>query len=448
MTIMKISKYLFPSFVALSLAAGFASCSEDDLGPTIFPEVSDDAEPGSYSYKLDTWLNRNFRDVYNLTYMYKMKDVEADMNYNLVPATFDRARDLALLTKYLWFDAYKEQVGEDFLKTYGPRIIHLIGSPAINPTQGTEILGLAEGGLKVSLFKVNEMVVENINMLNEYYFRTMHHEFGHILHQTKSYPVEFNEISKGLYDNSNWQNKNGGQMASLGFITPYASAATREDFAETIANFITRTDDQLSILMWAAGKGWTTGKEAADDGTPDTDSPYFCYYYYKSADDQAAERRTYVLTFADRPVINGTTDYRVGLQEGPNIDSRYRKNVFLTSAEDADKYVNDLNEALSNDERERLARSYGVANYAALTDDQKKTVDDAVAKMQPFLKSVPDEDKTDGAAVILQKQNIVRTWFKDVWGLDFDKLREIVQARQANKDEALSAMRAEVEAIQ
>lgn len=82
------------------------------------------------------------------------------MNYNLVPARLDKAQDLAVLTKYLWFEAYKEVTGStQFTQQYGPRILHLIGSSAHNPQSGTETLGLAEGGLKVSLFKVNEMDV-------------------------------------------------------------------------------------------------------------------------------------------------------------------------------------------------------------------------------------------------------------------------------------------------
>ena len=89
----------------------FAACSSDDLGPTIFPDVSDEPDPSSYTYKFDKWINKNFRDIYNVDFKYLMEDVEADMQYNLVPATYENARDLALLTKYLWYDSYKEDTG-------------------------------------------------------------------------------------------------------------------------------------------------------------------------------------------------------------------------------------------------------------------------------------------------------------------------------------------------
>lgn len=50
------------------------------------------------------------------------------------------------------------------------------------------VLGTAEGGMKITLYNVNDINPDkiDINLLNEYYFQTMHHEFAHILHQTKT----------------------------------------------------------------------------------------------------------------------------------------------------------------------------------------------------------------------------------------------------------------------
>ena len=195
----------------LALAAfallGAASCSDDEFGPSIFPDSEDELDPNSYTYKFDKWLKQSYLTPYNLEFRYKMQDVGTDMNYNLVPAEYDKAVDLAVLTKYLWFDVYDELAGEEFLKSYGPRIIHLIGSPAYNPQTGTMVLGLAEGGIKVSLFRVNELNANSFATMNEFYFKTMHHEFAHILHQTKSIPTDFSQISNGKYDDNNWQDQ-------------------------------------------------------------------------------------------------------------------------------------------------------------------------------------------------------------------------------------------------
>lgn len=388
---MKFYKYILASALTLALSPAFVSCGDDELGETIFPDVTDTVDPNSATYKFDTWLNQNFRDIYNLNFCYKMIDVEADMNYNLVPASFDKARDLALLTKYLWFDSYKELATEEFLKEHGPRIIHLIGSPAYNPQTGTIILGLAEGGIKVSLFRVNDLDVNDFDQLNEYYFRTMHHEFAHIMHQTKSYPTEFNTLSNGRYDQSNWQDRNGGIVTSLGFITNYASSETREDFAETIANYVTRTDEQDQFLLWCADQNWFSGDDETDQ------SIAYCYYYYKNEQAQVDNDRTYTLRFVDDKVRNLMTV----------VDDK--KNSYSSIAE-VEAYIASME-----------AKGF---------------------KMYPYEIS----DEVDGRAIIEQKRNIARNWFKDEWGISFDSLRSIVQYRQANFD--IEALRQEIENIQ
>jgi len=257
----KIQYYISALLLVAVAAMSLSSCGEEKLDDTIFPDVDETLDPASYTYKLDKFLKDNYLDKYNLTFLYKMPDVSTNMNYNLVPATYENSIDLAVLCKYLWFDVYDKVAGEDFLKSYGPRIILLIGSPAYNPTSGTEIVGLAEGGIKVSLFKVNAMRINDFNMMNEYYFKTMHHEFAHILHQTKTYPNEFNTISIGHYDSNNWQDRSVGQVASLGFVTTYASSEFREDFAETIANYIVKTDEEWNAIL-----------------------EFYCYYYYPEND--------------------------------------------------------------------------------------------------------------------------------------------------------------------
>ncbi len=401
---MKFNKYILASFAALALAPGFVSCGDDDdFTETIFPDVPTTVDPSSATYKFDTWLIRNFRDIYNLEFCYKMEDVETDMNYNLVPASFDKARDLALLTRYLWFDVYDvvtrktadDPKGKEFLKQYGPRIIHLIGSPAYNPSTGTEILGLAEGGIKVSLFKVNELDIEDFNQLNEYYFRTMHHEFAHILHQTKSYPTEFNTLSNGRYDDNNWQDRNNGIVTSLGFITSYGSSQTREDFAETIANYITRTDEQYDLLLWCADQNWYSGDDSTDQ------SMAYCYYYYKNDEDREANNRTYTLQFIDDKSRNLMT----------LVDNTGK---VYTSVAEVEAYLAQMGE------------KYTMYQYEI-------------------------SDGVDGRAIINQKVNIARNWLKDEWGgLDLDRLRDSVQVRQArvNGQFMEEVLRPEVDNIQ
>lgn len=262
---MKLNKYIFRAVIVCGCALSLASCEDKVDGESIFDTTEDTLDPASPTYQLDVYLEEAFRKPYNIQFRYKMQDVGTDMDYNLIPAEYSKSVDLAVLTKYLWFDVYDKVVTSDpnFMKKTSPRIIHLIGSPQVNAANGTITLGLAEGGLKVSLFKVNDMDVNSFEALNEYYFHTMHHEFTHILHQTKTYPKEFDQLSVGHYDALGWQNRDSRATASLGFVTPYASSQPREDFAEVVSNYITMTDAEWTNLLKTASEPW----EESDNGS-------------------------------------------------------------------------------------------------------------------------------------------------------------------------------------
>lgn len=247
----------------------FSSCSEDEMGDSIFDTTEKKLDPESFTFALDSFLQVNFLQPYNLRFQYKMEDISADMNYNLVPATYENSIDMAVLSKYLWYDVYKVVVSETFLKQNSPRIIHLIGSPAINANSGSETLGVTEGGLKITLYKVNSLDLNDIDMMNEKYFKTMHHEFAHILHQKKSYPVEYNLISTSQYEPYKWNDRNQNVSLSMGFITSYGGSEVQEDFVEVIANYIVSTDEVWNNLLDIASYGWETatkepGKVEAD----------------------------------------------------------------------------------------------------------------------------------------------------------------------------------------
>lgn len=309
---MVLTKYIFRTVVACGLVLSFASCDDKIEGESIFDVNAEVLDPYSPTYQLDYFCKQAYLDNYNIQFRYKMQDAGTDMDYNLIPAEYSKSVDLAVLSKYLWFEVYDKVVTSDpyFMKKYTPRILHLVGSPQVNAANGTVTLGLAEGGLKVTLFNVNAMDVSSFASLNEFYFHTMHHEFAHVLHQTKTYPKEFDLISVGHYDALGWQDRDERATASLGFTTPYASSQPREDFAETISNYITLTDTEWDELLETASQNWI---------------------------------------------------------ENPG----------------------------------------GAA-----------------------IRGEDSEDEIDGRAIILQKVDIARTWFRDAWQIDLDALRAEVQARQ------------------
>lgn len=187
-----------------------------------------------------------------------MEDIESDMTYQLVPADSSKSAKIAILIKYLWFDAYNEAVGQNFVKANVPRIIHFIGSSAYN-SNGTETVGTAEGGLKVTLYKINDIDESRIqtdayyHRLNEYYFHTMHHEFTHILHQKVPYDTNFKLISEANYRSTDWYLYSTAQAQRLGFITNYAMSQPDDDFAELMSTYITSSKSEWESDMATAG---------------------------------------------------------------------------------------------------------------------------------------------------------------------------------------------------
>ena len=106
---MKPIKYYLSSLLMVAVGAcSLSSCSEDRLGPTIFPDVNDTNDSSLSTYKFDKWLQQNYLQPYNLQFIYKMKDISTNMNYNVIPADFEKSVDVALLAKYLWFDVYTD----------------------------------------------------------------------------------------------------------------------------------------------------------------------------------------------------------------------------------------------------------------------------------------------------------------------------------------------------
>ena len=242
---MKIFKILF---VVCFLPLCFTACSDDDFDPSIF-DTEDPLDEDSETYEFDLWLRNEYQKPYNLEFRYKMTDVSSDMGFNLVPARYEKSVEMAQLIKYLWFDAYNTIAGENFLKENGPRIIQLIGSAAYNSVSQTRVLGTAEGGILVTLYDCNSLERTNISQMNEYYFNTMHHEFAHILHQKKAYPVVFEDISKGNYAPLGWQNRSADAAAKLGFVSKYAGSQPREDFVEVISNYLVKSDSEWEAIL-------------------------------------------------------------------------------------------------------------------------------------------------------------------------------------------------------
>lgn len=241
--------------ILLAFVASFAlmSCSDDDpSSESIFPTTSPKRDA------FDKWLLENYTFPYNVEMKYKMEDIESDMKYHLVPADSAKTAKLSIIMKYLWFDAYNEVVGPDFIKENMPRTIHFIGSPAYN-SEGTMVLGTAEGGLKITLYMVNSLddkTLKDYDTMNTYYFHTLHHEFTHILNQKIPYDQSFKLITESGYVSGDWYTISDKTAHQAGFITPYAMVEPLEDFAEMLSGYVTKSQSEWNAILADAG---TTG---------------------------------------------------------------------------------------------------------------------------------------------------------------------------------------------
>lgn len=235
--------------VTLGLFA--VSCNEDEIEDV---SIFDTSAPERNAF--DNWLLTNYVAPYNIDFKYKWEDVETDMSYDLVPAGYKESVTLAKIVKYVWLEAYDEVAGVHFMRTYVPKQILAVGSAAYNPNTQTTTLASAEGGLKVILNNVNSIssYVDNIVMLNKFYFHTMHHEFAHILHQTKNYDPDFEKITEADYIGSEWTEKTDTAANKLGFITAYAMDQPDEDFVELIACRVTNDQTWWDTMLEGAGE--------------------------------------------------------------------------------------------------------------------------------------------------------------------------------------------------
>lgn len=242
---------LYTLLIALTYALG-ACNNEEEIDKTHSIFSTEEVARSNF----DKWILNNYTDPYNIELKYRLEDNESDMSHILVPAEFTKSVVLAKIVKHVWLEAYDEITSNpNFLRQFIPKTIHFIGSPAYEDN-GTIVLGTAEGGMKITLYNVNDINPKEIdmNLLNEYYFKTMHHEFAHILHQTKNYDPAFDRVTENGYIGSDWYMIRDADALKLGFVTPYAMSESREDFVENISVYITNTESYWNNMLQNAGE--------------------------------------------------------------------------------------------------------------------------------------------------------------------------------------------------
>lgn len=250
---------LIKSFFAIALLAGFVSCSDDDkMGASIF----DIPQEPIILNTTDQYLYDTYQKPYNVEVIYSWRESETDMSFNLIPPYLEKVQPLMHVIDTTYVEPYDIVVGTNFLKRYVPKQFLLIGSPGINASSGTEVLGTAEGGVKVLLYKVNQFDRNNPATYEDI-LHTIHHEFAHILHQNKLYDRTYKDVTPSVYT-ATWYNYTDADANAKGCITAYAMASCDEDFSEMFSIMLLNGKenwDKMIEAMPAEGQKLIRSKE-------------------------------------------------------------------------------------------------------------------------------------------------------------------------------------------
>lgn len=366
----------FKSYILILLSgvAFFSSCgNRDEMDrnhSVVVPPLTEEND-------FDKWLAVNFLEPYNIKIRYRFEDIQSDYKYHLAPSKMDKSIQLAHLIKFMCLEPYDQVTGsKKFIRSLFPKELDIIGSAGINPN-GTELLGVAEGGRKIVLYKTNLMDVTKYATLNEQYFHTIHHEFTHIQNQTKAYPDEFKTISGSKYIGNKWSDKN--------------SFGKPEDIREQIIkSFTTPTTERVTTIierMKVLSDKVKEGVALTQEEQTESQNLINEINQIKSDDKKVKEVRDYECVM--------------------------KALATLTTQE-----INAIREGF-------------ISPYGASSDMED------FAELQAFY--ITDEPDVwtgkiliagdTGKPIITQKINIVKNYLKSVWSVDIDALRDEVQKR-------------------
>jgi substrate import-associated zinc metallohydrolase lipoprotein len=253
------------SILALFTFIIITSCKKEKIDLTQTADLTGLGGDTWVKGPIDNWIYDNLTVPYNVSVKYKWDQFEdiSDITDILVPPKEEHIIPVLSAIKTVWIDSYIAEAGDFFFKRLSPKFFYMIGSPAYESNGGIK-LGQAEGGRKIILLNVNYTktkamagyVPSDSAWLKEM-FHTIHHEFGHILHQNIIYPDAYKTISPNLFT-SEWINYTDEQARQDGFITAYSMNTIDDDFVEMIS------------MMLIEGKA---GFEAMIAAIPDETTP-------------------------------------------------------------------------------------------------------------------------------------------------------------------------------
>lgn len=197
--------------------------------------------------ELDIYIRENYVDTYNIDVLYKWNENVVDYNRYLFPPTEESVQPVLEVVKKIWLDSYTEVGGENFVKLVAPRELLLVGGRNFNRS-GTILLGIAEGGKRITLFETDLVDVKDRGLITRF-ISTIQHEYTHILNQTKPFDEEaYLQITPTEYT-AQWFNTSTADARELGFITDYARANVTEDFAEMTTTMLVNSNEEYNAIV-------------------------------------------------------------------------------------------------------------------------------------------------------------------------------------------------------
>ena len=251
----------------ICLLAGMVACKKEKFTPLTTPPPGLGGDTWTQD-SVDKFIYDSLTVPYNVAVYYKWLPGQLDFPSDITPP--DAAKVVPVLKALLnvAYAPYNQQTGStDFLRRYLPKSLEMAGSAEYLPN-GARFLGQAEGGTAMLLYEVNYFSRKKADSnAFKQMMHTMHHEFGHILHQNVLYPVSFKTISTGY--TGNWYNISDADARQLGFITSYAQAAPDEDFVEMISTMLSGCEggpsggyDEYEALLTQTGGPGSPGYDA------------------------------------------------------------------------------------------------------------------------------------------------------------------------------------------
>ncbi len=168
-----------------------ASCRKDSFTPltTAPPGLGGDTwAPDA----IDKFIYDSLTVPFNVAVNYRWLPGQLDFPSDITPPDKDQVVPVLKALLNVAYAPYTQQTGSPaFLRRYLPKTLELAGSAEYLPN-GAKFLGQAEGGTAMLLYEVNtySRLKKDSNTFKQT-MHTMHHDFGHILHQNVLYPVAF-----------------------------------------------------------------------------------------------------------------------------------------------------------------------------------------------------------------------------------------------------------------